>query len=179
MLGGTGGYLVGYLLAALALGFAARRGWDRSVLGMAAAMLVGNVLIYVPGLLWLGHLVAGGLFDPAKYASRLGADAGLGPDALPDRRRAQARAGRPGRPGPLEAGGRRPRLTPHRVPRLGDATDRGIFRLRASGMSHGSYGGGRMRQPQECGRAMEQKEPSECPGASAEPASEVAQVASL
>ena len=37
MLGGTGGYLVGYLLAALALGYAARRGWDRSVGGMAAA----------------------------------------------------------------------------------------------------------------------------------------------
>ncbi|WP_299131351.1 biotin transporter BioY [uncultured Amaricoccus sp.] len=69
MMGATGGYLVGYVLATLALGFAARRGWDRSVGGMAAALLVGNVLIYVPGLLWLGYLVAGGLFDPAKYAS--------------------------------------------------------------------------------------------------------------
>lgn len=69
MLGATGGYLIGYLLATAALGFAARRGWDRSVPGMAAAMLAGNVLIYVPGLLWLGYLVASGLFDPAKYAS--------------------------------------------------------------------------------------------------------------
>ncbi|MER2508006.1 MAG: biotin transporter BioY [Amaricoccus sp.] len=69
MMGATGGYLVGYVLATLALGFAARRGWDRSVGGMAAALLVGNALIYVPGLLWLGYLVAGGLFDPAKYAS--------------------------------------------------------------------------------------------------------------
>ncbi len=69
MLGGTGGYLVGYLLAVLALGFAARRGWDRSVPGMAVAMLVGNALIYIPGLAWLYHLIAGGLFDPAKYAS--------------------------------------------------------------------------------------------------------------
>ncbi len=69
MLGGTGGYLVGYALAAVALGFAARRGWDRSVGGMAAAMLVGNALIYVAGLVWLEHLVAGGLFEPAKYAS--------------------------------------------------------------------------------------------------------------
>ena len=43
MLGGTGGYLVGYVLATLALGFAARRGWDRSVGGMALAMLIGNV----------------------------------------------------------------------------------------------------------------------------------------
>jgi biotin transport system substrate-specific component len=69
MAGPTGGYLVGYLLATLALGLAARRGWDRSVPGMALAMLVGNVLIYVPGLLWLAYLIAGGLFDPASYAS--------------------------------------------------------------------------------------------------------------
>jgi biotin transport system substrate-specific component len=53
MMGGTGGYLVGYVLATAALGYAARKGWDRSVLTMALAMLVGNVLIYVPGLLWL------------------------------------------------------------------------------------------------------------------------------
>jgi biotin transport system substrate-specific component len=69
MAGATGGYLLGYVLAALALGFAARRGWDRSVGGMALALLVGNALIYVPGLLWLGHLIAGGLFDPAAYGS--------------------------------------------------------------------------------------------------------------
>ena len=56
MMGSTGGYLVGYLLAIMALGFAARRGWDRSVLQMAIALLVGNVLIYVPGLIWLGIL---------------------------------------------------------------------------------------------------------------------------
>jgi biotin transport system substrate-specific component len=69
MTGPTGGYLVGYLLATVALGQAARRGWDRSVGGMAAALFAGNVLIYVPGLLWLGYLIANGLFDPAKYAS--------------------------------------------------------------------------------------------------------------
>ncbi|MDX8352249.1 biotin transporter BioY [Cognatiyoonia sp. IB215182] len=56
MMGGTGGYLVGYVLATLALGWAARAGWDRSVLWMALAMLIGNALIYVPGLLWLGQL---------------------------------------------------------------------------------------------------------------------------
>ena len=69
MMGPTGGYLLGYLLATLALGYAARRGWDRSVGGMAAALLAGNALIYVPGLLWLGYLIANGMFDPAKYAS--------------------------------------------------------------------------------------------------------------
>ncbi len=56
MMGGTGGYLVGYVLATLALGWAARQGMDRSFGKMALALIVGNVLIYVPGLLWLGTL---------------------------------------------------------------------------------------------------------------------------
>ena len=56
MMGGTGGYLVGYILATLALGMAARAGWDRSVGKMALAMLIGNALIYIPGLIWLGQL---------------------------------------------------------------------------------------------------------------------------
>ncbi len=56
MMGGTGGYLVGYVLAVGALGVLARRGWDKSALWMALAMLVGNTLIYAPGLTWLGML---------------------------------------------------------------------------------------------------------------------------
>jgi len=56
MMGGTGGYLLGYVLATLALGALAARGWDRSFGAMALALLIGNVLIYLPGLAWLGHL---------------------------------------------------------------------------------------------------------------------------
>ncbi len=56
MLSGTGGYLIGYVLAVAACGWLAERGWDRHVLWTALAMLIGNVLIYVPGLLWLGTL---------------------------------------------------------------------------------------------------------------------------
>ncbi len=56
MLSGTGGYLVGFVLAAVACGWLAERGWDRNVITAALAMLVGNVLIYIPGLLWLGVL---------------------------------------------------------------------------------------------------------------------------
>ncbi|MGR3802297.1 biotin transporter BioY [Marinibacterium profundimaris] len=56
MMGGTGGYLVGYVLATVALGYLAQRGWDRSAGKMALALLAGNVLIYVPGLFWLGTL---------------------------------------------------------------------------------------------------------------------------
>ncbi len=56
MMGGTGGYLVGYVMATLALGWVARQGYDRSVTGMAGGLLLGNALIYIPGLLWLAVL---------------------------------------------------------------------------------------------------------------------------
>lgn len=56
MMGGTGGYLVGYVLATVLLGALARKGWDRSAPKMAVAMLLGNALIYIPGLIWLGML---------------------------------------------------------------------------------------------------------------------------
>ena len=56
MMGGTGGYLLGYVLAFLALGALARRGWDRSAGKMAGALVLGNALIYIPGLIWLGML---------------------------------------------------------------------------------------------------------------------------
>ncbi len=56
MAGPTGGYLVGYFLAAVAVGWLAERGWDRTVIRAGLAMLVGNVILYIPGLLWLGVL---------------------------------------------------------------------------------------------------------------------------
>ena len=56
MTGSTGGYLVGYVLAVAFIGWAARQGWDRSVFKMAVAMFIGNVIIYVPGLIWLAIL---------------------------------------------------------------------------------------------------------------------------
>ena len=59
MMGSTGGYLVGYVLATFALGIAARAGWDRSVLLMVVALLVANALIYLPGVAWLTVLYEG------------------------------------------------------------------------------------------------------------------------
>jgi biotin transport system substrate-specific component len=56
MMGGTGGYLVGYVLAVLLMGIAARVGWDRSMYRMALAMVAANAVIYIPGVLWLGQL---------------------------------------------------------------------------------------------------------------------------
>jgi len=56
MVGGTGGYLLGFILAAALTGYLAEHGWDRNIVTTALAMLLGNLLIYVPGLLWLGSL---------------------------------------------------------------------------------------------------------------------------
>ena len=56
MMAGTGGYLFGFVLATMLLGYGATRGWDRSVWKMAGLLLAANALIYVPGLAWLMQL---------------------------------------------------------------------------------------------------------------------------
>ena len=51
--GPSAGYLFGFVIAAFACGWLARIGWDRNVFTTAFAMVIGNALIYIPGLLWL------------------------------------------------------------------------------------------------------------------------------
>ena len=58
LLGTSGGYLVGFILAAAAVGRLAELGWDRHIAGALAMMLIGSALIYAVGLPWLS--VAGG-----------------------------------------------------------------------------------------------------------------------
>lgn len=56
-MGPTAGYLVGFLLAAIACGWFAERGFDRSYFRLFLSLIVGNILIYTPGLFWLGTLI--------------------------------------------------------------------------------------------------------------------------
>jgi biotin transport system substrate-specific component len=63
ILGATGGYLVGFVAAAAVTGRLAELGWDRHILGAVAAMLIGNVVIYLFGVPWLAAAL------PATYAS--------------------------------------------------------------------------------------------------------------
>ena len=56
MMGSTGGYLVGFVLAAMLCGYLAERGWDRNVFTTAFAMVLGNIVIFALGLFWLGTL---------------------------------------------------------------------------------------------------------------------------
>ena len=53
ILGATGGYLLGFLLAVGLVGRLAELGWDRHVGGAVVAMLLGNVVIYLVGVPWL------------------------------------------------------------------------------------------------------------------------------
>jgi biotin transport system substrate-specific component len=50
----SGGYILGFILAAAAVGFLAERGWDRGA-WVHVAMLLGSAIVYVPGVLWLRH----------------------------------------------------------------------------------------------------------------------------
>ncbi len=58
--GATGGYLVGFVVAAGVAGVLAERQWDRRISTAVTAMLTGNVLIYLFGLPWLAHVVGYG-----------------------------------------------------------------------------------------------------------------------
>jgi biotin transport system substrate-specific component len=49
----TGGYLVGFVLAALVVGWLSERGWDRRAVSSVGQMVVGNLVIYAVGLPWL------------------------------------------------------------------------------------------------------------------------------
>ena len=73
--GPTGGYIVGFVLAAAATGALAERGWDRGPLTTGLAMLCGNIAIWVPGIAWLTLFYLG---PGAEYIAASGAGTALG-----------------------------------------------------------------------------------------------------
>jgi biotin transport system substrate-specific component len=83
--GVTGGYLVGFVVAAAIVGRLAELGWDRRIGGSIAAMAIGTAVIYAIGVPWLKistgmpwpDAVAGGMtkflvWDAAKLALAAG-----------------------------------------------------------------------------------------------------------
>lgn len=52
-LGPTGGYLIGFALAAAVVGRLAELGWDRRLPGALVAMTIGTAVIYAVGVPWL------------------------------------------------------------------------------------------------------------------------------
>jgi biotin transport system substrate-specific component len=55
--GPTGGFLVGFLAAAMLTGLMAERGWDRSLVRVIVMMTVGHAVIFAFGLGWLSTLL--------------------------------------------------------------------------------------------------------------------------
>jgi len=53
LLGPTGGYIVGFILAAGLVGYLVEKGWGDNVVKLCGIMLLGAAVLYVPGLLWL------------------------------------------------------------------------------------------------------------------------------
>ena len=60
LMGPTAGYLLGFLLAAIAMGYLAERGMGRTVVSTIAAMVIGNCAIYLCGAVWLTNFIGFG-----------------------------------------------------------------------------------------------------------------------
>lgn len=74
MAGPTGGFLVGFLVAAVVAGTLVRTGMARGVIGPMVVALVAGAAVYVPGLLWLGGFTGFGhrLLEAGFYPFVLG-----------------------------------------------------------------------------------------------------------
>ena len=49
----TGGYIIGFILAAGLVGYLVEKGWGTNVFKLGGAMLLGAAVVYIPGLIWL------------------------------------------------------------------------------------------------------------------------------
>ncbi|MDQ4039391.1 MAG: biotin transporter BioY, partial [Actinomycetota bacterium] len=63
LLGVTGGYLVGSVLAAGLTGYLAEKAWDRKVISAVPAMLLGELVIFLVGVGWLMIVLGVGLTE--------------------------------------------------------------------------------------------------------------------
>jgi len=57
MMGPTGGYLLGFLAMAAIVGWAADRGWDRSVATFLPALLAAEAVMMLLGFAWLATII--------------------------------------------------------------------------------------------------------------------------
>ncbi len=57
LLSPTFGYIIGFVFTAYIVGYLAEKGHDRNIKTAILAMLIGNIIIYIPGLLWLASFI--------------------------------------------------------------------------------------------------------------------------
>jgi biotin transport system substrate-specific component len=88
ILGATGGYIIGFMVAGALVGRLAELGWDRQIGGSLAMMILGSVVIYAIGLPWLAAVGGFSVADTIAYgltpfiiwdAAKLAVAAGLFP----------------------------------------------------------------------------------------------------
>jgi biotin transport system substrate-specific component len=82
--GPTGGYILGFVLAAGLVGYLAERGWTNGLVTSVAAMLLGAAVLYVPGLLWLANWMMGAKAMTWQAALPAAAMGGLVPFIIGD-----------------------------------------------------------------------------------------------
>jgi biotin transport system substrate-specific component len=63
----SGGYLIGFIGCALLVGWCGDRGWTSSFSSTVGAMLLGETVIYIFGLLWLRHVLHTPLEKTLEY----------------------------------------------------------------------------------------------------------------
>ena len=84
LFGPTGGYLLGFVLAAAMAGYLAERGWDRRMLTTAVAMALSSFVILACGVAWLSLYFAGpGLSHIAESGARDAFGAAVATGLLP------------------------------------------------------------------------------------------------
>lgn len=61
LMGTTGGYLVGFLVAAMIVGHLTDRGWDHKFGTTFLMMCLGTITVYVFGAIWLSQFMSAGM----------------------------------------------------------------------------------------------------------------------
>lgn len=59
LVGPTGGYIIGFVLSAAIVGWAAERRWDRGWLKAAVTFIGGSLVVFAVGLPWLSYSLGG------------------------------------------------------------------------------------------------------------------------
>lgn len=68
--GATTGYLIGFVAAAVVVGYLAEKGWDRTPLKVAASFALGSLVIYAFGVSWLS-IYLGSVGVPNDFVTSL------------------------------------------------------------------------------------------------------------
>jgi len=60
LLSPTFGYIIGFVLASFVVGWLYEKGMGKRIETAVMAMLIGNIVLYIPGLLWLSRFIGFG-----------------------------------------------------------------------------------------------------------------------